>query len=577
MEFRAGEKVDRYTLVEGLGKGGQGTVWKVIDQLDHALKAVKFIDLARLPPTAIERARREAKAVTELRDHPAIVPCHVLFDLPGKDLLGLVFDLVQGTALANLMNDPRMTAQHRGAMLRQIASALAHVHSRGLVHRDIKPANVIVTEAFWTAPDQPGNIKLVDFGIVAPVNDSKRITAEHHPVGTAPYLAPELLLPARWQSPPESFTQDIFAFGVLGFELLSGKHPAGLPLLAKRPEFAEVYRGADEGLMRWPTFDLGNPFASVLQRCLVLNPNLRIASGLELAVILGMDAPPRSGPRAAARPAQQQAAMTPGLPSTDSHVYPPRSPIAASTSAEYGLPPQQPAYRSYRENESLPAPPVKKRATLQIAAALMVLALVAFGFWQFGRSSAASNGNVATNDLPSPRPQSTANSPSAQEEKPCCPGTGGCKTEWPCGPGKCDARMPNRWYYLRLTGVAGKTASDFGKFDSFSDDYAGSHPRARVCVRRANTAEQATCSLLTDIAATNTGDRKKRAHVSTADINNGGLEIWVEEDGAQLVRGQTGQPDKGPFLITGLCDGIKLYLGSKTTSPIRIGAYLDPG
>jgi eukaryotic-like serine/threonine-protein kinase len=153
VEFRPDTKVNRYRLVEPLGKGGQGTVWKVIDPLDSSLKAVKLIDLARLPATAVDRARREAKAVMELRDHPAIVPCHVLFDLPGEDVLGLVFDLVRGTALSELMLDPRMTMEHRFAVLRHIASALAHVHSRGLVHRDVKPSNALVTDTFWRAPD----------------------------------------------------------------------------------------------------------------------------------------------------------------------------------------------------------------------------------------------------------------------------------------------------------------------------------------------------------------------------------------------------------------------------------------
>lgn len=575
MEFRAGEKVDRYTLVEGLGKGGQGTVWKVIDQLDHALKAVKFIDLARLPPTAIERARREAKAVTELRDHPAIVPCHVLFDLPGKDLLGLVFDLVQGTALANLMNDPRMTAQHRGAMLRQIASALAHVHSRGLVHRDIKPANVIVTEAFWTAPDQPGNIKLVDFGIVAPVNDTKRITVEHYPVGTAPYLAPELLLPSRWQSPAENFAQDIFAFGVLGVELLSGMHPTGLPIMAKRPAFADAYQAADEGRIRWPTFQLENPLAPILHRCLALNPNQRIASGAELAPLLGIDVPPRSVPRAPAPSAPQLGPTTaPHAPPTDLHARP-QSSTAASTAMGYGPPPQKSVHRSYREDALPPSIAPQKRTLVWVAAALAALCLVAFISWQLGRSGSTANSGTPTNSpQSSPRSGPATN---AASPMPCCPSNGVCKSGWSCGPGDCRAGMPDRWYYLRITGVAARTPSDQGIPNSFSEDYAGSHPKARVCVRRVNTNEQATCSLLTDVAATKDGDRKYRAHVSTADLENGGLEVWVEENGFFLNRGQTGRPINNGFLITGLCEGISLYLGPKESSPIRIFAYLDPG
>jgi serine/threonine-protein kinase len=575
VEFRAGEQVDRYTLVERLGKGGQGTVWKVIDLLDRSLKAVKLIDLARLPPTAIDRARREANAVRELRDHPSIVPCHVLFDLPGEDLLGLVFDLVQGAPLSDVVRDPRMTPEHRIAVLRQIASALAHVHTRGLVHRDIKPPNVIVADAFWHAPNTPGSVKLVDFGIVAPANNSKRITVEGHAVGTTPYLAPELLLPSRWNSPADGFTQDIFAFGVLGFELLSDMHPTGLPILAQRNTFADAYRAADEGRLRWPTFGLNNPLAPVLFRCVVLDPNARIASGMELAVLLGVEAP-RSIPR-------PPRISTPAMePTTTPHALPtdapanPRSSAHASTNAGNGIPRQ--TFRSTREDSAPPVPPVEKRTFTWFGAALTLLAAVAFVSWQLGRSASSTDGELPTIPLPKPSPRYDSN-PKVDAPNailPCCGKNGICKSGWPCTPGNCSAGIPDRWYRLRITGVAGRISSDWGHEDSFSDDYAGSHPSARICFQRTDQPQTMSCSPLKKVAQSNDGDRDNRAQVSTADIEKAGLDLWVEENGHKIIEGRTGIPLNGVFLVTALCDGIKLYIGSKDKSPLRVFAYLDP-
>jgi serine/threonine protein kinase len=570
VELFAGKKVDRYTLVEKLGKGGQGTVWKATDPNERSLKAVKIFDLARLPPTAVERARREAKAVRELRDHPAIVPCHMLLEPPGENTLCLVFDLVQGAALSDVLDDKQMTARHRAALLRQIASALAHVHSRGLVHRDIKPANVIVTNDFWADPEKPGHVKLVDFGIVALVQDAKRITAEHHPVGTAPYLAPELLLPARWKLPAETRTQDIFAFGVLAFELLSNSHPIGSFNDSERRTFARAYREADEGQRPWPTTELNDPLFALIRRCLILDPNMRIASGTELAAAMGLDSPPRSLPRPEAPViARRDATTTPHTPPSDVQAH--ARPRPASTPIEN--PPQQ-AQRSERGKGAQARPLPEKRTLFLAIAGLMALCLVAFVSWQWGRSDGVANGNTTTNAPPAPAPPSQVTT----LPMPCCSSNGACKSGWPCGPGNCTAGMPDRWYYLRISGVAGHYPNEEGDPERYSDDYAGSHATAKICVKRTKSSEPAVCSTLKDIAATVDGDRKNRAFVSTADLENGGLEVWVEEaNKSVVVRGKTGRPMGNGFLITALCGGLRLYLGPKGESPIKISAYLDPG
>ena len=574
MQLLAGKEIDRYTLVEPLGKGGQGTVWKVIDKLDGSLKALKLLDLAALPETAAERARREAKAVRELSDHPAIVFCHVLFELP-DDRLGLVFDLVRGPALSDVMRDPRMTREHRIALLGQLASALAHVHARGLVHRDIKPSNILVTDAFWNAPKTLGSVKLVDFGIVAPASETaKRITVEGHPVGTAPYLAPEFLSPSRWEPSTEGFTQDVFAFGVLGFELLVGSHPTGLSLLEKRPAFADAYRAAAEGRRPWPPPGLDGQLAPVLMRCLALDPSQRLPNGNELALALGVEAP-----RSSSRPSLKSA---PSTATTAPHTLPTDVPVAPRSSATaYTTHHAPPANRPRMPPQGDGEPPQQHRPSNQslpwIVAVLSLLCLVGVVSWQLGRSGSTAEGATASNPSLSPRPDSTADTRASATPIPCCGSSGTCKSDWPCAGDNCGAGMPDRWYYLRLSGVDAKTPADQGRIDSFSDDYSRSHPRARVCVKRSGGTEPASCSLLTEMAATTKGDRKHRAHVSTADLEGGRLQIWVEEGGTILADGRTGVPVGGGFLITALCEGIKLYLGPKTTSPIRVWAYLDPG
>lgn len=583
MELLPGNKVFRYTLVERLGKGGQGAVWKVIDPDDKSLKALKLVDLAALRGTAAERARHEAKAVRDLSGHPAIVPCHVLFDLP--EALGLVFDLVRGPALSDVMRDPRMTREHRIAVLGQLASALAHVHARGLVHRDIKPSNILLTEAFWGAPDAPGSVKLVDFGIVAPASgNTKRITVEGRPVGTAPYLAPEILSrSASDPPPPEGFTQDVFAFGVLGFELFVGAHPTGLSLVERRSSFAEAYRLAEAGRGAWPPPGLDWQIAPVLTRCLALDPAQRIPNGGELARLLGVDAPRASRPSLKSAP--NTATTASHTPPTDLPVAP-RSSAGAYTTPHEAPSPNRPRTRAplaSRPPEEDWAPPPPRRSSSQtlpwIVAGFSLLCLVGFVSWQLGRSGSTLEGAAATNprSSPSPRPDTTTDARAAYVPMPCCGSSGACKSDWACGPGDCGAGMPDRWYRLRISGVDAQTPADEGRLDSFSDDYSRSHPRARICVKRLGANEPSSCSLLTDVAATKKGDGRNRARVSTADLEGGGLEIWVEENGMTLARGRTGVPVGGGFLITALCDGIKLYLGPKETSPIRVWAYLDPG
>src|SRR4051812_6720146 len=163
MQLKPGDRIDRYTLVAPLGGGGQGTVWKALDPLDGGVeRALKLVPTGGLSADAFERARREARALVRAA-HPNLIACYGLFEDIGAGFVGLALELVEGKPAQDVAHDPRMTEEHRTALLLQLAEALAFIHSSEIVHRDLKPDNVLVTEAFWSEPNRPGTIKLVDF------------------------------------------------------------------------------------------------------------------------------------------------------------------------------------------------------------------------------------------------------------------------------------------------------------------------------------------------------------------------------------------------------------------------------
>jgi len=187
------------------------TVWKARDTLLGRLVAIK-----RLLPhlagesDAAERFKREAQAAASL-SHPGIV---TVFD-SGEDDEGpyIVLELVEGTTLAAYLArtgplDPGTVTD----VVAQVASALDHAHSQGVVHRDIKPANLILEDG--------GRVRLADFGIARTIDDPATITDTGELVGTITYLAPEILA-----GHPATPSSDIYSLGAVTYELLSGRPP----------------------------------------------------------------------------------------------------------------------------------------------------------------------------------------------------------------------------------------------------------------------------------------------------------------------------------------------------------------
>ncbi|MDQ3878345.1 MAG: protein kinase [Actinomycetota bacterium] len=201
---------DRYRLGDKVASGGMGTVFEAIDEkLDRSV-AVKFLK-EELSSDArfVERFRREARAAAALA-HPNIASVYDYGVDSNRHFI--VMELVDGRDLSRLLAEERPLDPERSAHIgSQIAAALDHAHKAGVIHRDIKPGNVIVS-----AGDR---VKVTDFGIARAAGDST-LTATGTMLGTAHYISPE-----QAAGKPAGTASDIYATGVVVFEMLTGSRP----------------------------------------------------------------------------------------------------------------------------------------------------------------------------------------------------------------------------------------------------------------------------------------------------------------------------------------------------------------
>lgn len=212
-----GAKLGNYRILEKIGAGGQGTVYKATDT-----KLGRAIVIKVLPPELtvkeanLKRFEREARLASAL-DHPNICTIFDLNDLGGVHFIAMQF--VEGKNVRDLVNGRPLDLCSALSIAIQVADALAAAHGRGIVHRDIKAGNVMVTPA--------GQVKILDFGL-AKLLDSEDLGGIHHtdltevgiPYGTATYAAPEQARGDRVDA-----RADIFSTGVLLYELLTGTWP----------------------------------------------------------------------------------------------------------------------------------------------------------------------------------------------------------------------------------------------------------------------------------------------------------------------------------------------------------------
>ena len=210
----------RYRLLDRLGHGGMGEVFLAEDTQLGRKVAIKFVsEGAGADERALERLYREARSAAAL-DHPYICKIHEIAEVDGRT--GIVMEHVTGETLQAMLARSPVTPHRALAIAGEVAEALDAAHKRHLVHRDLKPANVMLTEE--------GHVKVMDFGLARTVrfdagsgDQAETVAPVTRPgmqVGTPGYMAPEQIA----GSPPDT-RSDLFAFGILLYELLAGVHP----------------------------------------------------------------------------------------------------------------------------------------------------------------------------------------------------------------------------------------------------------------------------------------------------------------------------------------------------------------
>jgi serine/threonine-protein kinase len=206
-----GQMIGHYRIIDILGEGGMGIVYKAHDvhlERDVALKILN--SQAVNNPQFIERFKREARNQAKLT-HQNIVPVYGFTE--ESHVLGIVMEYVEGETIEQIIEHRvRISTIQALQIIRQVLCGTAYAHSKGFVHRDIKPSNIIV--------NNEGVAKLMDFGISKSVNDTKGITRTGTKLGTILYMSPEQI-----KAVEPTNQSDIYSIGITLYEMLSGKNP----------------------------------------------------------------------------------------------------------------------------------------------------------------------------------------------------------------------------------------------------------------------------------------------------------------------------------------------------------------
>ena len=295
--MRVGQTLSSFTITQSLGSGGMGEVYRARDAKlgrDVAIKVLRP-EVAG-DPDRLARFRREAHVLASL-NHPHIAGIYGFEEVNGTAFL--VLELVEGEDLAERLRRGPLPVQDALDIAKQIAEALEAAHERGVIHRDLKPANVKVTAA--------GTAKVLDFGLAkAWAGEGARAIVSGDPalsptlassgtvagmiLGTAGYMSPE-----QMRGRPVDRRTDVWAFGVVLFELLTGR-----PLFAG-DTITDLIAAAVTTEPDWSRLPPDTPAAMrrLLRRCLQRDPRLRLpdigSARLELAELLAGVAEPETG------------------------------------------------------------------------------------------------------------------------------------------------------------------------------------------------------------------------------------------------------------------------------------------
>ncbi len=277
MALTPGTRLGSYEILARIGAGGMGELYRARDSRLRRELALKILpDAFSRDPDRLARFEREARAVAAL-NHPNIVVLYSIEDTDGVRFLTM--ELVEGQTLDGLVTPHGLAVERLIDLGIGIADALTAAHEKGVVHRDLKPANVMVT--------REGRVKVLDFGLAklethpselghtAAASVTTPLSVPGQIMGTVPYMAPEQL-----RGEPTDARTDLFALGIMLYELAAGRRPFDGATLADVS--SAILRDAPRSLVQLRA-ELTGDLDRIVSRCLEKDPRARFQTALDVS------------------------------------------------------------------------------------------------------------------------------------------------------------------------------------------------------------------------------------------------------------------------------------------------------